>query len=247
MSWDLDEDIGPVVGPQPSGRGGMSATFKVATLIKRMAGLSVGGFQSHLRSRHAPLVARGPGLRRYVQSCALPQGYAKGELLFDAITEMWFDSIDAYDHLIRSPEFRTAREDEASFVERSRTVVMVVDVHVINDGVVPGGAVKNIEFVNRRPGMALEPFRAYWRDVHGPLAAKIPGIRRYEQNHLALTEYENGRSPIYDGFAVTWFASTADMKKGTTTPEYLATRADEARFLPDGHLPIIITREHFVV
>src|SRR6266699_4962808 len=187
--------------------------LKIVTLIKRRAGLSVEDFQNHLRSIYGPLAAKGPGLRRYVQSCALPQGYGKGELLFDAITEMWFDSIDAYDHLIRSPEFRTAREDEASFVERSRTVIMVVDVHVINDGVVPGGAVKNIEFVNRRPGMALEPFRAYWRDVHGPLAAKIPGIRRYEQNHLALTESENGRSPIYDGFAVTWFASTADMKK----------------------------------
>jgi hypothetical protein len=37
------------------------------------------------------------------------------------------------------------------------------------------------------------------------------------------------------------------MKAGTTTPEYVATRADEPRFLPDGHLPIIITREHVVV
>jgi uncharacterized protein (TIGR02118 family) len=83
--------------------------------------------------------------------------------------------------------------------------------------------------------------------VHGPLAAKIPVIRRYEQNHLALSEYQKNCLPPYDGLAVTWFASTADMKKGTTTPEYAATRADEAHFLPDGHLPIIITREHVVI
>src|SRR5438128_2643040 len=101
----------------------MSATFKIAALMKRRVGLSVDEFQSHLRSKHASLVARGPGLRRYVQSCALPQGYAKGELLFDAITEMWFDSIGTYNQFIRSPEFRTVREDETSFVERSRTVV----------------------------------------------------------------------------------------------------------------------------
>jgi hypothetical protein len=37
------------------------------------------------------------------------------------------------------------------------------------------------------------------------------------------------------------------MKRGTTTPEYAATRADEPNFLPDGHLPIIITRERVVV
>lgn len=37
------------------------------------------------------------------------------------------------------------------------------------------------------------------------------------------------------------------MKRGTTTPEYADTRADEPNFLPDGHLPIIITRELLIV
>jgi len=115
------------------------------------------------------------------------------------------------------------------------------------DGAVPANAVKNIEFVNRRAGMALEPFRSYWRNVHGPLAAKISSIRRYEQNHLALGEYEKAASPPYDGLAITWFASTAEMRSGAATAEYAATRADEANFLPGGHLPIIITREHVVV
>ena len=221
--------------------------LKIAILMKRRADLSVHDFQDHLRSRYGVLAAKAPGLRRYVQSCALPQGYAKGELLFDAISEMWFDSIVAYDRCIRSTEFMAAREDESTFLDRSQTIVMPVDVYVIKQGAVPDDAVKNIEFVNRRPGMALDPFRSYWRNVHGPLAAKIPVIRRYEQNHLALSEYQKNGLPPYDGLAVTWFASTADMKKGTTTPEYAATRADEAHFLPDGHLPIIITREHVII
>jgi len=106
--------------------------------------------------------------------------------------------------------------------------------------------VKNIEFVNRRPGMPLEPFRRYWREVHGPLAATIPPIRRYEQNHLADSGYASGE-PAYDGLAITWFDSTAAMREGTRTREYAATRADEPSFLPDGHLPIIITREPAVV
>ena len=165
--------------------------LKMAILMKRRGDLSVDEFQNHLRTRYGPLSAKGPGLRRYVQSCALPQGYAKGELLFDAISEMWFDSTDAYNRCVRSSEFMAAREDESTFLDRSRTVVMPVNVHVIKDGAVPDGAVKNIEFVNRRPGMALEPFQSYWRNVHGPLAAKIPAIRRYEQNHLAPSEYQN--------------------------------------------------------
>jgi len=222
--------------------------FKVAILMKRRPDLSVQDFQDRLRMSHAPLLAaNAPGLRRFVQSCALAQGYAKGELRFDAIGEMWFDSMDDYDRCIRSSEFAAVREEEGALLDRSRTVAMPVDVHVMKDGPVPDGAVKNIEFVNRRPGMAIEPFRSYWRNVHGPLGAKIPTIRRYEQNHLVAAEYQRSAAPAYDGLAITWFASTADMRKGVTTPEYAATRADESHFLPDGHLPIILAREHVVL
>jgi hypothetical protein len=35
-------------------------------------------------------------MRRYVQSHALLQGYRKGELLFDGISELWFDSAAAF-------------------------------------------------------------------------------------------------------------------------------------------------------
>ena len=66
--------------------------------------------------------------------------------------------------------------------------------------------------------MGLDAFRAYWRNVHGPLAATIPVMHRYEQNHLAPSTYEKGVAPAYDGPAITWFASTADMKRGTATP-----------------------------
>jgi uncharacterized protein (TIGR02118 family) len=215
--------------------------------MKRRVDLSLGEFQDQLRTRYGGLVAKAPGLRHYVQSCALPQGYAKGELRFDAISEMWLDSMNVYNQWVRSSEFAAVRDNETAFLDRSRTVVMPVDVHVIKDGTIPDGAVKNIEFVNRRPGIALEPFRSYWRNIHGPLAAKIPVVGRYEQNHLALSEYQHNPTPPYDGLAITWFASTTDMRRGTTTSEYAATRADEAHFLPDGHLPIIITREHIVL
>jgi uncharacterized protein (TIGR02118 family) len=221
--------------------------LKIVTLMKRHGDLSVEGFQKHLHDTYGPLVAKGPGLGRYVQSCALPQGYAKGELLFDAIGEMWFDTAEAYGSYLSSATFAAARADEMAFLDIARTVVMPVDVHVIKDGPILDNAVKNIEFVNKRRGMALEAFRAYWRNVHGPLASKIPVLHRYEQNHLALSEYAKAAPPAYDGLAITWFASTADMKRGTITPQYAATRADEANFLPDGHLPIIITREHVVV
>lgn len=216
---------------------------KVIHLLKRHPDLSVSEFQSHWLERHGPLMARLPGLRRYVQSHALLQGYRKGELLFDGISELWFDDEAAYAAARGSQAFEQAAGDLAQLVDQQKMVEMPVDVHVIKDGPIPPDAVKNIEFVNRRPGMALEPFRSYWIDVHGPIASGIPVLHRYEQNHVKASAYAGG-DPVYDGLAITWFASTDDMRRGTKSEAYIAARADEPHFLPDGHLPIIITREH---
>jgi uncharacterized protein (TIGR02118 family) len=217
---------------------------KIITLVKRTPGLSVAEFQARWAQEHGPMAAASAGVRRYVQSPALQKGYARGELIFDGISEAWFDDDAAHAAFARGPAGQALDQSLDGLVDRARLVVMPVDVHVIKDQPAPAQGVKNIEFVNRRPGMALAPFRDYWRTVHGPLAATIPVLHRYEQNHLAMAAYDAG-TPPYDGLAITWFASTADMKVGTHTPEYAATRADEAHFLPDGHLPIIITQERF--
>jgi uncharacterized protein (TIGR02118 family) len=220
--------------------------LKVIDLVKRRPDLSVAAFQERWKGEAGAALARVPGLLRYVQSHALRQGYARGELLFDGIAEMWFQDEAACASALTSAAFADAERVAATLVDRARLVRMPVDVLVIKDGAIPEDAVKNIEFVNRRPGMALEPFRAHWRNVHGPIASKIPVLRRYEQNHLKLSAYATMPEPAYAGLAITWFQSTADMKAGTRTPEYAATRADEPNFLPDGHLPIIVTTEHII-
>lgn len=217
---------------------------KIVTLVKRAPGLSVREFQGRWAEAHGPIAARATGVHRYVQSHALEKGYAKGELLFDGISEAWFDDDAALATYLASEAARAVEADLRPLIEPSRLVRMPIDIHVIKNDPAPSPAVKNIEFVNRRPGMALAPFRDYWRSIHGPLAATIPVLRRYEQNHLALSQYEIGEPP-FDGLAITWFDSTPDMKAGTLTQEYAATRADEPHFLRPGHLPIIITREVF--
>jgi len=217
--------------------------LKVIDLVKRRPELSVAEFQERWRTEAVPRLAAVPGVRRYVQSHALPQGYARGDLLFDGLGEMWFDDEATCAYALTSAPFAAAMAAMAAVIDPARLVRMPVDVLVIKDGAIPDNAVKNVEFVNRRPGMPLPPFRAHWQHVHRPIASKIPVLRRYEQNHLKLFAYATAPAPAYDGLAITWFQSTADMKAGTQTPEYVITRADEPNFLPDGHLPII-TREY---
>lgn len=186
-----------------------------------------------------------PGLRRYVQSHALLAGYRKGELPWDGIAEVWMDDADAFRRLPGTKEYDAVQADETQFIGRS--AVLLVEDAVIKDGPAPEDGVKNIEFVNRPKGMDVEKFHAYWRDVHGPIAARIPVLRRYVQSHARMGAYRDGREPIYDGCAITWFDSTADMRLSATTPEYAETRADEPNFLPPGELPIIIAKEHVIV
>ncbi|MEH2404897.1 EthD domain-containing protein [Nostoc sp.] len=48
-----------------------------------------------------------------------------------------------------------------------------------------GGKVAFYVFLWKRKGISLELFDDYWRNVHGPLCARLPGQHQYWQFHLA--------------------------------------------------------------
>jgi uncharacterized protein (TIGR02118 family) len=137
--------------------------------------------------------------------------------------------------------------DEAVFIDRATMGLILTEEHVIKDGPAPPGGVKNVEFVTRKPGLAVHDFQRYWREVHGPLAAQIPVIRRYVQSHARMTAYERGRTPAYDGVAITWFDDTRAMRASAASAQYPRVRADEPNFIAPGDAPFIITAEHVIV
>ena len=91
---------------------------KVVAIVRRKAGMTVEVFQEHWRTHHADVVARLPGLRRYVQSHTLPSGYGKGEPVWDGIAELWVDDTDALRALRGSAEHGAVDADEARFLDR---------------------------------------------------------------------------------------------------------------------------------
>lgn len=220
---------------------------KVIAIIKRKPGMTVEAFQEHWRTGHADVVKRLPGLRRYVQSHTIPSGYRKGEPVWDGIAELWFDSTDALRALAGTAENAAVQEDEGRFIDRGTMTTLVTDEHVIKEGAVPATAVKNVEFITHRPDLSIDAFQRYWREVHGPIAARIPQVRRYVQSPVRPGLYASGRTPRYDGLAITWFDDTQAMRASAATPEYEKTRTDEANFLVPGAPSFIITREHVVV
>ena len=69
----------------------------------------------------------------------------------------------------------------------------------------------------QKPGMSVETFEEYWREHHGPLACKAPGLRRYVQDHPLMRLYGGRDEPLCDGVAEAWFDSLADLERSTQT------------------------------
>ena len=107
--------------------------------------------------------------------------------------------------------------------------------------------IKVVTFIKRKAGMPVEAFQAYWREIHGPLAAGIPSLRRYIQSHTRRAAYDAGRAPAWDGVASAWFDSTDAIADLIATQRYAASLADRASFVAPGATVAIVTREHVIV
>ena len=179
------------------------------------------------------------GLRRATQALTLAAAYRRGEPVCDVIDELAFDDEESAARCLADPAF--GRAWASPLLDPASVACLVVEEHVAKPGPVPAAFVKNYELVTKRPDLDRAEFDRYWAQVHGPLAATIPTIRRYVQAHLSPGTRGTGTAP-YDGLAITWFDDVAAMRAGAATEAYARTRADEANFLA-GELPFVITTE----
>lgn len=220
---------------------------KSINFLKRKPGMSVEAFQEYWRTKHAGLVKKIPELRGYAQCLTLLSGYRKGEPVYDGVAELWYDDADAIRRIADLPESRAALADGEKFLDTSKTAFILTEEHAQKEGPTDPSMVKLVEFITRKPGMDVEAFQEYWRTAHGPLAGRIPMIRRYVQCHTRLSAYRAGRQPFYDGVAEVWADSTDALRQSEKTPEYAAVRADEPNFLDQSKLGFIITKEYTVL
>lgn len=93
--------------------------------------------------------------------------------------------------------------------------------------------IKVIVLLTKKEGMSRDDFRRYWREVHGPMGGRMPGVRRYIQNHVVAD------GAPYDGIAELWFDSPADMQAAFTSEAAQEAARDAANFL-DGQQVIIV-------
>jgi len=109
--------------------------------------------------------------------------------------------------------------------------------------------IKLFAFGRRREGVATEEFHRWWEDVHARGLADEPTlrrhVRRYELNHRLAEDYvrdryrPEGTGLGWDGAAVLWFDSLADLEALQAEPAFAAHAADATAFRDDEQLVVI--------
>jgi uncharacterized protein (TIGR02118 family) len=107
--------------------------------------------------------------------------------------------------------------------------------------------IKSISLAHRRAGLTREEFNKYWKEQHGPLAARMfPGLRRYVQNHFVQVP---GYQSEGDGIVEMWWDDVEAFQKSM---EFLRTEAgkplaaDGAKFSEMRSGGLWIVEEHII-
>ena len=213
--------------------------------LRRKSGMSVADFQEHLVRKYGPLVAGYGdvlGIRRYVQSLTLEGDPKNAEWIeahggdmepsYDAINEVWWDSLEKLGESMSSAPGREAWAalvaEEAEFIDHANSPLWLAyeypQVNVLPEDILarPLSNLVKFVFTLRHPtSMSLQEAQHYWLTVHGPVWRNCiagigigvsPSNLRYFQVHrfdheLAdqLREARGTQAEPYTGVAEIWW------------------------------------------
>ncbi len=91
--------------------------------------------------------------------------------------------------------------------------------------------------IQKRADLGVAEFRQHWRDRHGPLAGRLPGLRGYHQNHVVdrrqrAINHPRGSLEV-DGFSQLWFDDLPSMAAAFASEPVAALADDEANLIGD--------------
>jgi uncharacterized protein (TIGR02118 family) len=64
----------------------------------------------------------------------------------------------------------------------------------------------------KKPNMTDEPFFNYWKDIHGPIGSRIPGLRKLVQSHR-ISVPGDSRPHDFDGLADISFPKNTSLSR----------------------------------
>ena len=103
--------------------------------------------------------------------------------------------------------------------------------------------IKVVYCITKKPGLTDAEFFDYWQNVHGPIGARIPGLRRLAQSHSVRLPGD-ARPGDFDGMAELWFDSVEALLAARQTPEWRRSSEDEQNFIDHSRVAYFVAEEH---
>lgn len=95
--------------------------------------------------------------------------------------------------------------------------------------------IKQVGLIRFKSELGRQEGERYWREEHGPLGTKVPGLARYAQSHVVgdvPEEMGAGGSELpVDGYAALWWTDQAAFEQSMQSPEFEALGNDTDNFL----------------
>lgn len=177
----------------------------------RRADMTTEACLAHWRAHHSTIGARLPHIRAYVQNHGVLEG---GRFLlpypgFDIMPELDWDDLAAMDGAIDSPVHeKDSVDDEANFIDTTRTGYAVTERHVLAGGAPPPDAVKLITLLRQAPNATAA---ALAEAVLGPYAEAILASSPMRHEALITLPNRDGRPPFsVQAIDLIWFATPSE-------------------------------------
>lgn len=213
-------------------------------------GMSEDDFFTYWKEVHAERYGRKiKQVKGYLINTRVPFALQQQEPPFQGVAEVWIESVEDELAFAQSKEYlEGSRLDEPNFLAWWQMFALDTTDHVVVEpppGDWPG--VKVFVVSKRKPGMSLEEFRTYGREVHAPLVAKLPGLRGYVLCPVVDGHYAVGEA-LLDHVTLLWFDSTdaiaAAMQSDVFQQE---VQPDLANFVDPRYFHVLVTEGHWVV
>jgi len=105
--------------------------------------------------------------------------------------------------------------------------------------------IKLVYCISKLPTLTQGEFSAYWQNVHGPIGARIPGLRKLVQS---VTVGRSGDpDPDFDGMAELWFDDWEALLRARRSAEWQDSTADEANFIDASRTAYFVTEERQIL
>jgi uncharacterized protein (TIGR02118 family) len=105
--------------------------------------------------------------------------------------------------------------------------------------------IKRLTHWSPRDALSREEALRYWKEEHAPLLERVPGVRRYVQNHC--TPGPDGAEPPYAGLGEVWFDDLAAVNAALQTPSGRRSSPTQRRSWTMERISAAWAEEHVVL